>query len=169
MLRVRQGPPVDYSLCDQVVTLYHAGFGADGGEFACARVVFRGAFFEWRENQTVDRGGSWESKSFLLVLPSGWGGRPVWTPPEEFDALEEAGRAGRFTLAPGDKVLLGEGPEAATREAWAALAPAQRQGLAAVREVEPKYWRGRVCHVEGGADKWRRRTTAPAWGVGRQV
>ena len=52
----------------------------------------------------MDRGGSWEAKSFLLVLPNGWDGRPRWAPPEEFDALDEAGRAGRFTLAPGDKV-----------------------------------------------------------------
>lgn len=165
MLWVKAGPPVDYGLCDQVVTLYHAGFGTDGRGFDCARVVFAGAFFEWRENQAVDRGGSWEAKSFLLVLPNGWDGRPRWAPPEEFDALDEAGRAGRFTLAPGDKVLLGEGPQVDTQEAWAALLPARKQDLATVREVEPKYWRGDVCHVEGGAGKWHRRTSAPARGA----
>ena len=40
MLWVKAGPPVDYGLCDQVVTLYHAGFGTDGRGFDCARVVF---------------------------------------------------------------------------------------------------------------------------------
>lgn len=150
MLRVRQGPPVDYSLCDQVVTLYHADFGADGKGFACARVVFRGAFLDWKKAQAVDKTGSRETNSFLLVLPSGWGGRPRWASPEEFDALDEAERAGRFTLAPGDKVLLGVGPEVATREAWAALRPAGEHGLVVIKDVDPKYWRGRVCHVEGG-------------------
>ncbi len=150
MLRVRQGPPVDYSLCDQVVTLYHAGFGADGKGFACARVVFRGAFLDFKKAQTVDKTGSREANSFLLVLPSGWGGRPVWMPPEEFDALEEAGRAGRFTLAPGDKVLLGEGPVITAREEWQRLIPASCYGLVVVKDVDPKYWQGAVCHVEGG-------------------
>ena len=150
MLRVTAGPPVDYSLCDQVVTLYHAGFGPDGRGFACARVVFKGAFLDWKKAQAVDKTGSRETNSFLLVLPSGWDDRPRWAPPEEFDALDEAGRAGRFTLAPGDKVLLGEGPQVDTREAWAALRPAGASGVVVVKDVDPKYWRGSVCHVEGG-------------------
>ena len=150
MLRVRRAPPVDYSLCDQVVTLYHADFGADGKGFACARVVFAGAFLDFKKAQTVDKTGSREANGFLLVLPSGWSGRPTWMPPEEFDALEEAGRAGRFTLTPGDKVLLGQGPKVATREAWAALRPAGASGVVVIKDVDPKYWRGSVCHVEGG-------------------
>ena len=32
MLRVRKEPPVDYSLCDQTVTLYHAELGE---QFRC--------------------------------------------------------------------------------------------------------------------------------------
>ena len=75
MLRVRKEPPVDYSLCDQTVTLYHAELGE---QFSCTRTVFRGAHFDAKKVQTVDKTGSREVNSFLLVLPSGWHGRPVW-------------------------------------------------------------------------------------------
>lgn len=150
MLRVKPGPPVDYSLCDQTVTLYHAGFGADGRGFACARVVFAGAHLDSKKVQTVDKTGSRETNGCLLVLPSGWNGRPVWIAPTEFEGLDAAGRAGRFTLVPGDKVLLGEGPEIAAREAWQRLVPAAVPGLVVIRDVDPKYWRGAVTHVEGG-------------------
>lgn len=139
---------MDYSLCDQVVTLYHPL--GQGEAFACTRTVFAGAHLDWRKNQTVNKAGSREVNSFLLVLPSGWNGRPVWVTPQEYDVLEPAARAGRFTLAGGDKVLLGEGPAIESREAWAKLLPARCSGLVVVRDVDPKYWRGEVCHVEGG-------------------
>ena len=50
----------------------------------------------------------------------------------------------------GDKVLLGEGPEIATREEWAGFIPAKVPGLVVVKYVDPKYWQGRLIHVEAG-------------------
>ena len=148
MLRVKPGPPVDYRLCDQTVTIYHQT-GA-GSAFGCTRAVFNGAFLDFKKTQTVDKTGSREANSFLLVLPSGWAGRPVWAPPEEYNAMAAEKRAGRFTLAPGDKVILGEGPELTDRAAWAAFVPARHTGLVVLKDVDPKYWRGAVTHVEGG-------------------
>lgn len=147
MLRVRPGPPVDYSLCNQTVTLYHADLSAG---FVCQRTVFAGAFLDFKKVQTVDKTGSREANGFLLVLPSGCGGRLVWATPQEYNALAEADRAGRFTLRPGDKVLLGEGPVITAREEWQRLIPASCYGLVVVKDVDPKYWQGAVCHVEGG-------------------
>lgn len=135
-------PAALYALCSQTVTVYHQ-MGA-GKDFACTRTVLRG-FLDWKKNQTIDKTGSREVNGFLLVLPSGWQGGPVWVTPEEY-----TGAAGTFTLAPKDKVLLGEGPALDTREAWAALLPARASGLVVVQEVDPKYWQGEVCHVEGG-------------------
>ncbi len=144
MLRMRRGPPVDYRLCNQTVTIYHQ-MGA-GAAFACTRIVFHGAFLDFRKVTATDKTGSRETNSFLLVLPSGWGGRPVWKAPQEYDA--SVAQENTFTLAPKDKVLLGEGPEITTREQWAALLPAQTTGLVVVRDVDPKYWKTAVCHVE---------------------
>ena len=137
-------PPVDYRLCDQTVTIYHQT-GAGAG-FSCIRTVFHGAFLDSQKVTTVDKTGSREGHSFLLILPSGWDNRPEWMQPDAYDAAIQTD--GRFTLAPKDKVLLGEGPEITAREAWAALVPAQTYGLVIIRDVDPKYWQGRVCHVE---------------------
>lgn len=121
MLRVRLRPPVDYSKCDQTVTVYHKD-----GE-SCTRTVFDRAFLDFKKTQNVDKTGSKEANSFLLVIPCD--SQPVFV---------------------GDKVLLGEGPEAATREAWAALIPSKVPGLVIVQYVDPKYWQGRMVHVEAG-------------------
>lgn len=144
MLRMRRGPPVDYRLCNQTVTIYHQI--SAGKEFRCTRTVFHGAFLDFKKVTAVEKTGSRETNSFLLVLPSGWSGRPVWMPPQQYDAA--AKQDGEFTLEPKDKVMLGEGPEITTREQWAALLPAQTTGLVVVRDVDPKYWQTAVCHVE---------------------
>lgn len=140
MLRAPKGPPVDYSLCDQTVTLYHAELGE---EFSCRRTVFHGAHLDSKKVQSVDRTGSREANSFLLVLPSGWQGRPVW-------AKTAAEGQPAFALAPGDKVLLGEGPEIGDRVAWARFVPVSVPGLVVVKDLDVKYWRGQVCHIEAG-------------------
>ena len=121
MLCVRPHPPVDYSKCCQTVTVYHK----DGETYTQA--VFDRAFLDFRKTQNVDKTGSKEANSFLLVIPCD--SQPVFV---------------------GDKVLLGEGPEVATREAWAALIPSKVPGLVIVQYVDPKYWRGRMVHVEAG-------------------
>ena len=140
MMRVIKGPPVDYRLCNQTVTLYHAEMG---DPFTCRRIVFRGAHFDAKKTEAVDKTGSREANGFLLVLPSGWAGRPVWAA-----AAEEGTPA--FSLAAGDKVFLGEGPEISDRAAWAKFVPASVPGLVVVKDVDVKYWSGQVCHIEAG-------------------
>lgn len=114
--------PVDYRLCNQTVTIYHW----DGKE-AYTRKVIRNAFLDFKKTQNVDKTGSKEANAFLLVVP---------------------GPAVAVTV--GDKVLLGEGPEVATREEWAALIPSKVEGLVVVKYADPKYWRGCVVHTEAG-------------------
>lgn len=124
MLSVRRkdGLPVDYSKCSQTVTVYHW----DGKE-TYTRTVYDQAFLDFRKTRNVDKTGSREANSFLLVIP-----------------------CDSQTVFVGDKVILGEGPEIATREAWAAFIPAKVPGLVVVQYVDPKYWQGRMVHVEAG-------------------
>lgn len=121
MLCVRPRSPVDYSKCDQTVTIYHA----DNGTYT--RKVFTNAFLDFKKTQNVDKTGSSEASSFLLVIP----------------CSEQA-------VFAGDKVMLGKGPEVGTREEWAAFIPAKVQGLVVVKYADPKYWQGRMVHVEAG-------------------
>lgn len=144
----RTGP--DYRLCRQTVSLYHAEFGP-GGAFACERRVMRGAYMELRRSWSADRLGDWEETGFLLVLPSGADGRPVWAGPEEYGRLEAAEREERFCVRLGDRVMEGEGPEIGSREEWERFIPAKVEGLAVVKQVSVYRWQGEVCHVEAGA------------------
>ena len=121
MLVRRRTAPVDYRLCNQAVTVYHK----DGS--AIARTVHKRAFLDFRKNQTVDKTGSREANAFLLVIP-----------------------CDHQTVFVGDKVMLGEGPEVTTREAWAALIPTTTPNLVVVKYVDPKYWNGQMVHVEAG-------------------
>lgn len=145
MFRVRPGPPVDYSLCNQTVTLYHADLK---NGFQCTRTLFRGAFFDAKKVQTVDKIGRQEANSFLLVLPSGWDGRPVWVDAAVAHPL--GGDQLVFSLAAGDKVFLGKGPEITNLAAWGKFIPASVPGLVVVKDVDVKYWHGAVCHIEAG-------------------
>ena len=122
MLFRRNFTPIDYSkLCNQTVTVYHK----DGDKFT--RATYDNAFLDFRKNQSVDRTGSKESNSFLLVLPG---------------AVQ--------SVFVGDKVLLGRGPEITFREEWAAFVPAKVSGLVVVDYVDPKYWNGQLVHTEAG-------------------
>lgn len=122
MLCVQNRAPVDYSLCNQIVTVYHWD-----GKTEYTRTVYQNAFLDFKKTQNVDKTGSKEANSFLLVIPCSLQGVFV-----------------------GDKVLLGVGPECSTREAWAALAPSTVPGLVVVSYVDTKYWSGAMCHVEAG-------------------
>lgn len=115
--------PVDYRLCNQTVTIYHW----DGKDTYTRKVVKEGAFLEFKKTQNVDKTGSSEVNSFLLVIP----GETV-------------------PVAVGDKVMIGEGPEVADRAAWAQLIPSKVPGLVVVKYVDPKYWNGCVAHTEAG-------------------
>ena len=118
----RRERPVDYRMCDQTVTVYHWDGGAE-----YTRNVIENAFLDMKKVQNVDKTGSSETNNFLLVIPGS-----------------------TVPVAVGDKVLLGEGPEIATREAWAAFIPVKVPGLVVVKCVDPKYWRGSIVHTEAG-------------------
>ena len=118
----RRLSPVDYRLCNQTVTIYHWD-----GKDTYTRTVRTDALLDFRKNQSVDKTGSKEVNSFLLVIPGA-----------------------SVPVSVGDKVLHGEGPEIATREEWAAFVPAKVEGLVVVKYVDPKYWRGSVVHTEAG-------------------
>lgn len=121
MLSKRRRSPVDYRLCNQMVTVYHK----DGDKYI--RTVYRRVFFDFKKAQSADKVGISEANSFLLVIP-----------------------CDRQAVYPKDKVYLGEGPEIATREAWAAFIPANVPGLVVVEYADPKYWNGQMVHVEAG-------------------
>ena len=121
MLSVQRGCPVDYQLCNQTVTVYHK----DGSAYT--RTVYDRAFLDFKKPQTVDKVGAHEASSFLLVIP-----------------------CGHQIVFPSDKVLLGVGPEITSREAWAEFIPAKVPGLVVVTYVDPKFWCGRMVHVEAG-------------------
>ena len=121
MLSVRKKCPVDYRLCTQTVTVYHK----DGDTFT--RAVHKNAFLDFRKTQTVDKIGSREEHSFLLVIPGA-----------------------SQTVFVGDKVMFGEGPEIAGKEAWAAFIPSRVSGLVVVRYADTKFLHGQIVHTEAG-------------------
>ena len=116
-------PPVDYRLCNQTVTVYHW----DGAETYTRKVIRKGAFLDFKKVQNVDKTGSKEANSFLLVIPGA-----------------------SVPVAVGDKVIHGEGPEITTREDWAAFIPAKYAEMGVIKYVDPKYWHGSVVHTEAG-------------------
>lgn len=118
----RRSSPVDYRLCNQTVTVYHWD-----GKDAYTQKVIENAFLDFKKTQNVDKTGSKEANTFLLVIPGA-----------------------SVPVAVGDKVLAGVGPEIASREAWAGFIPAKVPGLVVVKYVDPKYWKGCVVHTEAG-------------------
>lgn len=139
MLRVNRraraaGMLPDYSLCDQTVTVYHQDAARH-----ITRTVIRGVHLDCKISHTLEQTGSKTQRSFLLVIPQQ---SCAYVPPGAYD-----GTPGTYTLAAPDKVLLGEGPEVADA-AWASFLPARIDGLLVVRQVDPKYLYGRLCHVE---------------------
>lgn len=124
MVRIkRRAWPVDYRLCNQTVTLYHW----DGKDTVTRTVIERGAFLDFKKVQDVSKTGSREVNSFLLVIP-----------------------CSESPVAVEDKVLLGEGPEIAAAAEWRQFIPSVISGLVVVKWVDPKYWKGRMVHVEAG-------------------
>lgn len=124
MVRVRRREgPADYRLCGQTVTLYHW----DGKETFTRRVIEKGAFLDFKKVQDVSRTGSGEVNSFLLVIP-----------------------CAESPVSVGDKVLHGAGPEITTLKEWRGFVPSAVPGLVEVKYVDPKYWKGRMVHIEAG-------------------
>ena len=121
-LMLRRTCPVDYDrLCRQTVTVYR-----QEGE-AYIRKEYDHAFLDYKKTMSVDKTGSKEANSFLLVLPGD-----------------------TQTVFVGDKVYDGVGPEIATREAWADFKPSKVPGLVVVAYADPKKWNGKIVHTEAG-------------------
>ena len=121
MLILKSTCPVDYRLCNQTVTVYHQ----DGVNYI--RTVYDHAFLDFRKTLTVEKTGSRDANSFLLVIPGS-----------------------TQAVFVGDKVLRGIGPEITDRETWASFKPSSTNGLVVVQYVDPKYWNGKMVHTEAG-------------------
>ena len=115
-------PPVDYRLCNQTVTVYHRE-----GDGKYTRTVYPRAFLDFKKVRNVDKTGSSEASSFLLIIPGD-----------------------RQTVVPGDKILLGEGGPVTTREEWANLIPSKVPGLVVAKYTDVKYWGTQIVHTEAG-------------------
>ena len=120
MLTLRKNP-VTYNLCTDTVTIYHK----DGETYSAK--VFNRAFFDNKKNLSVDKTGSHDGNSFLLVIP-----------------------CDTQVVFPGDKVRRGAHESVTTREEWAALNPTKVPDLNVVSNVDVKYWHGRIVHCEAG-------------------
>lgn len=117
----RPNSPLNYSLCNQTVTVYRAD-NADG--FKCTKKVYKNAFLDFKKAVSVDKTGSKESNSFLLVIK------------------------GNADLKPKDKVMLGVGADITSREEWAKFIPSTQANLVVIETVDPKYYNNEICHVE---------------------
>lgn len=134
MLKRKDTCPVDYQMCKQTVTVYHKD-----GDTITRTVHSKNAFFDFKKTHNVDKTGSREVNSFLLVIPCSE--RPV---------VAEGKILYVQPVFEGDKVMCGEGPKVTTPEEWAAFIPAKVPGLVVVKYADPKYWRDRMIHVEAG-------------------
>ena len=113
MLKPISNVPLDYSLCQMTVTVYHRE--------GLTRQVIEGVHYEFTSRQEVTGGIQRKSRGFLLVVP------------------------GEVELLPGDKVLLGIGPEIT---GWDDLLPETCDTLGIVTSVQPRYYQGRLVHTE---------------------
>ena len=122
MLFVKKTCPVNYDLlCRQTVTVYRK----EGEEYI--RKVYSKAFLDHKKTQSVDKIGSKEVNSFLLVVPG---------------AVQ--------TVFVDDKVYEGIGPEISTAEQWRDFVPVKVPGLVVVKYADCKKWDNAVVHTEAG-------------------
>ena len=121
MLMLKPTCPVDYRMCNQTVTVYRQ----QDGQYL--RMVYDRAFLDRKKTLSVDKTGSKEANSFLLVIPGD-----------------------TQTVFAGDKVYEGIGPEIADSKAWAAFIPSKVPQLVTVSYADPKRWNGRIVHTEAG-------------------
>ena len=125
MLILSSKNPVNYRLCNQTVTVYHARKDSRGQISGVDMDTFRG-FLDFKKVRNVEKTGSSEATSFLLVIPGD-----------------------RQTVYPGDKVLLGEG-QPIPPEGWKNLIPSKVPGLSVVKYADAKYWGTQIIHTEAG-------------------
>lgn len=135
----RPAIPLDYSKCNQTITIYHQNPVTK----EISRIVIEsGAFLDFRKNKNVDKTGSKESNSFLLVIPE--------ISCRYLPAADFIGTPGTYTLVNLDKVQLGIGPVITTAAEWSAFIPAKVDGLVVVKYIDPKFWQAQRCHLEAG-------------------
>lgn len=111
---------LDYSLCDQTVTLYHKQGNT------VTRQVIEGCYYSWQEKQTEDEYGIRRETLCQLILP---------------------GDIHRVSI--GDRVYGGIGPEIGIGD-WHTFLPVTVTGLSEINYVSPCYWAGEICHIEAG-------------------
>lgn len=115
--------PVRYDLCNQTVTVYRK---ADGKE-EYTRKVYSQAFLDRKKTLSVDKTGSREANSFLLVIPG-----------DEQTVFAE------------DKVFEGIGPVISTADEWKKFIPSTVPELVVVKYADTKRWNGQIVHTEAG-------------------
>lgn len=127
MLIVRRHHPINYSLlCNQTVTVYRKQ--EVNGNVNFMQSVYKNSFLDFKKTVSVDKHGATESTSLLLVIPGS----------------EQA-------VYPGDKVLLGIGPQIPSGDYWSKeFIPSKVNGLMVVKYADPKYWNGKIVHTEAG-------------------
>ncbi len=119
---VKKGCPVNYDLlCRQTVTVYHK---EDKGY---TRTVYPKAFLDHKKTLSVDKTGSREANSFLLVIPGN-----------------------TQTVFADDKVYEGVGPEISSADQWRDFVPVKVPGLVVAKYADCKRWDGEIVHTEAG-------------------
>ena len=112
--------PLDYSLCDQTVTVYHKQGNT------VLRQIVEGCYYHWQQVQQEDEYGIRRETLCQLILPGA----------EHFVSI-------------GDRVYNGIGPQIGV-EAWHTFLPVAVSGLSEINYVSPCYWEGAICHIEAG-------------------
>lgn len=121
MVALKRNNGLDFSMCNQKVSVFHRE--PDG---QITKTVHERAFLDQKKVRSVDKTGSKDALSFLLVIP------------------------GDAKVFVGDKVVLGDEVEAETDKDWVSLIPAKVSGLCVVSYVDTKFYNGVVSHVEAG-------------------
>ena len=129
MLKHRKNIPLDYSLCQDTVTVSHRE--------GLTRRVVSGVHFEQTARRSLDTGRETEERGFLLIIPADrkYGG---YSP----HIVAGDGQYGGYNphIQPGDRVYGGYGPHI---QSWADTA-----GFATAESVKPCRFRGQICHTE---------------------
>lgn len=112
--------PLDYSLCDAVVTVYRR----QGAQIL--RTVHPNCYFEWQDAETETIPANRQERKFLLVIPGD-----------------------TQSVFCGDRVYFGIGPQISAQE-WEGFVPVKVPMLAQAAYAAPRYWNGRMCHTEAG-------------------
>lgn len=123
---VRNNSPVDYEKCNQTISVFHLNGST------VVKTVINGVFFDFKKNQSIEKTGSSEVNSFLLVIPK-----------KNYSGVSSP-------IYPGDKVVLGSTQTIADTTAWSQAIPSKVESLVVVKYVDPKYWNGAIAHWEAG-------------------